>query len=129
MKNVLHVTAGHSEQSIVASTSKELFDKMDFKFDITERNLWKESLVPYSISHVQAKFRIMSGKGTAEDVELFKPVEVLAREINGVDILVISTPMWNMSVPYIMKQYIDIVIQPGNFTSSQLIIATFCCSL
>ena len=86
---------------------------MTFKYDLTERHLFEEPLVPYNMDHVKAKFKIMEGKGTERDFALFEPIKQMAEELNEHDVLVISTPMWNMSVPYTLKQYIDIVIQPG----------------
>ena len=56
----------------------------------------------------------MDGKGSEEDYKTFEPVNKLASELNDTDLLILSTPLWNMALPYVMKQYIDIVIQPGN---------------
>jgi FMN-dependent NADH-azoreductase len=37
----------------------------------------------------------------------------LIKEITGVDHILISTPMWNWSVPSVLKAYIDQIIIPG----------------
>ncbi len=37
----------------------------------------------------------------------------LIKEITGVDEIVISTPMWNWTVPSVLKAYIDQIIIPG----------------
>ena len=113
LKKVVHVTARHSENSLVSIIASDLISKLKFKCDITERDLWKEPLVPYKIDHVVAKFKIMDGKGSEQDHETFEPVRTLASELNDTDILILSTPLWNMALPYLVKQYIDIVIQPG----------------
>ena len=39
----------------------------------------------------------------------------LIEEISGVDEVLISTPMWNWSVPSVLKAYIDNLIIPGVF--------------
>ena len=39
----------------------------------------------------------------------------LIEEISGVDEILISTPMWNWSVPSVLKAYIDNLIIPGVF--------------
>ena len=57
----------------------------------------------------------MDGKGNEEDYKTFEPVNKLASELNDTDLLILSTPLWNMALPYVMKQYIDIVIQPGKY--------------
>ena len=56
----------------------------------------------------------MNDIAEAEDEKLFQPIRTLAEELNENKILVISTPMWNLTVPYVLKQYIDMVVQPGN---------------
>ena len=56
----------------------------------------------------------MNDIGEVEDESLFQPIRTLAEELNENKILVISTPMWNLTVPYVLKQYIDMVVQPGS---------------
>ena len=115
VKNVLHVTAKHTNESIVSTGSQNLVTKLEFSHNFKERNVWKETLVNYNTDHVAAKFRILSGNGNEKDKEIFEPIRVLASELNDTDLLVLSTPLWNFGLPYIMKQYVDIVIQPGKF--------------
>ena len=112
-KKVLHLTAQHSDKSVVSITTNNLISSLKFDKEIKERNLWTESLIPYNIEHVISKFRILEEKATEEDHLKFEPVQILAEELNDTDLLILSTPLWNMSLPYIMKQYIDIAIQPG----------------
>ena len=95
--------------------ANDLISKLNFKYDIREHDLWKEPLVQYKIDHVISKFKIMDGKGSEEDQKTFEPVKKLASELNSTDLLILSTPLWNMALPYVMKQYIDIVIQPGEY--------------
>ena len=47
----------------------------------------------------------------------------LIEEISGVDEVLISTPMWNWSVPSVLKAYIDNVIIPGVFDESTATLA------
>ena len=37
----------------------------------------------------------------------------MAEELNAASVLVVSSPIWNFSFPYVLKQYIDIALQPG----------------
>ena len=48
-------------------------------------------------------------------MQFFRIVPILSacEELNQSDVLLISTPMWNFSVPYVLKQYLDTVLQPG----------------
>ena len=62
--------------------------------------------------------RLLKGKGSEEDDRLFAPVLEMAEELNNSQILIVSAPMWNFSFPYVVKQYIDIALQPGIKQSS-----------
>ena len=42
----------------------------------------------------------------------------LIKEITGVDEILISTPMWNWSVPSVLKAYFDQIIIPGQLDGS-----------
>jgi len=42
----------------------------------------------------------------------------LIKEITGVDEIIISTPMWNWSIPSVLKAYIDQIIIPGTLDGS-----------
>ena len=57
--------------------------------------------------------RLLKGNGSDEDDRLFAPVMEMAEELNRAQILIISCPMWNFSFPYVVKQFIDIALQPG----------------
>jgi FMN-dependent NADH-azoreductase len=95
-----------------------------------EVRLWrKEELVRYSVEHTRAKVAVLGQpwagerrpgpQATREEQEMFAPVLRVAEELNSVDVVLISTPMWNYSVPYSLKQYIDTAVQPGiNFPLS-----------
>ena len=37
----------------------------------------------------------------------------LALRLSLADRVLISTPMWNFSIPYKLKQWFDVIIQPG----------------
>ena len=62
----------------------------------------------------------MNDVAEKNDKELFQPIHSLADELNSNNILVISTPMWNLTVPYVLKQYIDMVIQPGKIIARNI---------
>jgi len=59
------------------------------------------------------KYKIMTGKEqTEEEREAWKDVERTIEQFKAADKLVISSPMWNFGIPYVLKQYFDIVVQP-----------------
>jgi len=86
---------------------------------VQEIDLWSKKGLKYSIEHAQAKMAMLGGEATREEEERFAPVMTAAEEVNKMDIVLIATPMWNYSVPYPLKQWIDTVVQPGiNFSDS-----------
>jgi FMN-dependent NADH-azoreductase len=63
---------------------------------------------------VQAKYSIMHGqRHSDEEAQAWKAVEAIIEQFKSADKYVLSTPMWNYSIPYRLKQYIDIIVQPG----------------
>lgn len=111
---VLLVSAAHGDGSLVAQASRDLLQNLAFPHETRRRDLWQDGrLVSYNLSHVAAKMRLLRGRGSEEDERLFAPVQELAEELNAARVLVVSTPMWNFSFPYVLKQYVDIAVQPG----------------
>ena len=45
--------------------------------------------------------------------ESWKQIELLIQHFLSAEIYLISTPMWNFSIPYALKYYIDSIVQPG----------------
>ncbi|HUU30364.1 MAG TPA: NAD(P)H-dependent oxidoreductase [archaeon] len=77
-------------------------------------DLYTEELPVFDGPVVAARYRIMHGeKHTAEDARLWKAVEKTAGDFKRADKYVISSPMWNFGLPYRLKQYIDLIVQPG----------------
>lgn len=59
----------------------------------------------------EAKYETMSGSTpTSPDWE---KVVKMSKDFASYDCYVIGTPMWNFTIPYKLKQYIDLVVQPG----------------
>ena len=90
-------------------------------YNYTERNLWKQNLPKYDLEHVAAKFNLIKNPNSVIDQAIFEPIKELGDELNEQDLLLISTPMWNLTVPYILKNYIDMIIQPGTNRAKKFI--------
>jgi FMN-dependent NADH-azoreductase len=50
---------------------------------------------------------------TPEQHAAWGAVEALATEFKSANKILISVPMWNFGVPYVLKHYIDVITQPG----------------
>ena len=77
-------------------------------------DLWEKKLVEFDGDVIEAKYAIMHNKPhTKEQREAWKKVEEVISEFTSADKYVISLPMWNFGIPYTLKHYIDILLQPG----------------
>lgn len=84
----------------------------DDKIDII--NLFQEDIPAFDGLAVQAKYTILHGKEhTSEELDAWKSVEVIIERFKSADKYVLAVPMWNFCIPYRLKQYIDILVQPG----------------
>lgn len=71
--------------------------------------------LPAFDAHVlDAKYAILGGRPhTSEQASAWKAVESVIEEFRAADQYLISTPMWNFGLPYQLKHYLDVLIQPG----------------
>jgi FMN-dependent NADH-azoreductase len=57
----------------------------------------------------------MEGSSTCPDVQI-ETLNLFTQDISqflAADVCLISSPIWNFSIPYALKYYIDAIVQPG----------------
>ena len=60
-----------------------------------------------------AKYKVIhTEEHSKEDREIWAKVVSVIEEFKSADKYVMAVPMWNFSIPYRLKQYIDILVQP-----------------
>jgi FMN-dependent NADH-azoreductase len=89
--------------------------------EIVTLNLFEASIPNFDGLAVQAKYTILHGQSHSEqELQVWKNVEQVIEEFTSADKYVLAVPMWNFGIPYRLKQYIDILVQPGyTFSYSQ----------
>lgn len=108
----LSLTAAHAfldgYQTTHPSDSVEILD------------LWTTPLPPFNDDTLNAKYAILHGQPhSPEQAAAWEVVSQMARQFTLADCHLLSVPMWNFSIPYRLKHYIDLVTQPGlTFTFS-----------
>ena len=82
---------------------------------IEKLNLFEFDMPSFDGATIEAKYVILHGKNdyTGEQKQAWSRVEEIIDDFKSADKYVLATPMWNFSIPYRLKQYIDIVVQPG----------------
>jgi FMN-dependent NADH-azoreductase len=82
--------------------------------EVETLDLWEESLPPFDFTAASGKYKTMHQKPRAEEEEkAWQRIVAVAEHFKGADKYLLSVPMWNFSIPYRLKQYLDIIIQPG----------------
>ena len=77
-------------------------------------DLWNTTLPPFSQAVIDAKYAILHGQPhSPEQASAWETVVQLANQFKAADKHVLSVPMWNFGIPYILKHYIDLIVQPG----------------
>lgn len=118
MTKVLHIVAsprGDASQSTkLAEAYLKSAAESDPNLTIDTLELWKEDLPEFDGDKATAKMTFfgVGEMGAAEHSAWDQVVEITSR-FTGADVYVISVPMWNGGIPYKLKQYIDIITQPG----------------
>jgi len=117
MKKLLHIIASpKGELSRAIRISNEFLKVFLAKYpdsQVDELNLFKEKLPELNRNQINAKSILMSGKELPDDTKAsWKDIEKHIQRFLSADIYLISAPMWNFSIPYALKHYIDIIVQP-----------------
>jgi FMN-dependent NADH-azoreductase len=77
-------------------------------------DLWRERLPEFSGPIVEAKYARMKAQAFNDaQRDSFAEAERMAVRLALAERVLISTPMWNFGIPYKLKQWFDIVVQPG----------------
>ncbi len=77
-------------------------------------DLWELKLPEFNGDTINAKYRVMHGEDpNSEEIAAWEAITKYADQFKAADHYLISTPMWNFSIPYKLKHYIDIISQPG----------------
>ena len=117
MANVLHIQASPRAESYSTRVAKAFLDsyRQARPADRIELlDLYKADIPSFSAPQAKAKYAVMAGKTPRDEAEAaWLPVIETINHFKKFDAYVLSCPMWNFSVPYRLKQYIDVIVQPS----------------
>ncbi|WP_166352629.1 FMN-dependent NADH-azoreductase [Phytoactinopolyspora limicola] len=118
MSTLLHISASPrgaaSESRTLADTFVGAYRDANPDRTITHWDLWDGSLPTFGPEAAGAKMAIFGGETfTAAQTAVWQAIDATFNRFNGADRYLFSVPMWNAGVPYILKQFIDVVSQPG----------------
>jgi FMN-dependent NADH-azoreductase len=103
-----------SESAAGARVFLDQFRRVRPDWDIDLMDLWRDHLPEFAGEILDAKYARLNGKAfTDAQRDGFAEAERIAIRLSLADRVLISTPMWNFSIPYKLKQWLDVIIQPG----------------
>jgi FMN-dependent NADH-azoreductase len=103
-----------SESAAGAKVFLDSFRKARPDWDIDVMDLWRDHLPEFDGYVLEAKYARMNGRALTEsERDAFAVAERIAVRLALADRVLISTPMWNFSIPYKLKQWFDVIVQPG----------------
>ncbi len=77
-------------------------------------DLWAKPLPEFDQSALDARYAVMGGGNfTAPQKAAWANIEQMTDRLKAADLIVFSVPMWNFGIPYKLKHYLDLVMQPG----------------
>ncbi len=118
MSRILYIKASpiqeRSYSAAAADAFVEAYKKANPKDEAKVLDLFAAKLPAFDGAAVSGKYKIMHGKPhSAEEKTAWEKVVAVIEEFKSADKYVMAVPMWNFSIPYRLKHYIDIIVQPG----------------
>lgn len=84
----------------------------DVSVDVVD--LFHRDLPAVAGVNIETKYSLMVGQPIdKQHQESWKQIEIEIKRFMAADLYLLSTPMWNFSIPYALKYYIDAILQPG----------------
>ncbi|MDD2389111.1 MAG: NAD(P)H-dependent oxidoreductase [Desulfobacterales bacterium] len=81
--------------------------------EIVKINVFEKDLPLFDGLAVKARYTILHGLDhTPQERGAWKAVEAVIDEFKSADKYVMAVPMWNFLIPYRLKHYLDVLIQP-----------------
>lgn len=115
---LLHIVATtRGEKSRTLQISNKFLAEIKAKnseLEVVTLDLSETVLPTISSEMTEAKYVIMQGGELSEQGKLeWAKISKLSNEFLSYDFYLISSPMWNFTIPYHLKHYIDVIMQPG----------------
>jgi len=122
MTNLLHINASPRGEFSAANQAALIFtDALADSVKVNRLDLFDAKLPEVSLEITAAKMKFAMGLDLDDDeAKQWTAIKNLATQFVEADGYLFSIPMWNFSIPYKLKQYIDLITHPGlTFTSDE----------
>jgi FMN-dependent NADH-azoreductase len=118
MSKLLHIESSpRGQRSASITVAQHFLDVYRAKHpgDAVETlDLWQAALPEFDGATIDAKYAVLHGqKPSADQVRAWAVVTKIAEHFKSADKYLFSLPMWNFGIPYKLKHFIDVLVQPG----------------
>ncbi len=118
MNRLLHISSSPrgaaSESLAIAGAFLEAYREKNPDADVDTFDLWDGSLPEFGPAAAGAKMTVFAGEvPTGVQAAAWQAAQDTFDRFAAADRYLFSVPMWNAGVPYVLKQFIDVVSQPG----------------
>lgn len=118
MATVLYLKAsprhGRSHSIAVADAFIAAYAQAHPDDEIVIEDLFTMELPAMDKMTVEAKYAILHGGAPSlGHADAWREVESVIEDFKSADKYVFAVPMWNFGIPYRLKHYIDVIVQPG----------------
>ncbi|GAB3978269.1 NAD(P)H-dependent oxidoreductase [Actinoallomurus acanthiterrae] len=118
MSRLLHISASprgdRSESLGLARAFLDAYQEAAPGNVVDAFDLWDGTLPAFGPPAAAAKMAVFAGEEPAgEQADAWRAARETFERFDSYDRYLFSVPMWNAGVPYILKQFIDVVSQPG----------------
>lgn len=98
----------------VSSCLLEAMREEDEDLELTTLDLFRADLPSVAGRNIETKYRLMTGQDIDEDSRSsWSEIETTIQQFLAADVYLLTVPMWNLGIPYVLKYYIDAIVQPG----------------
>lgn len=114
---LLHINAstrGSDSESLAVARHLIAELRARTPFELDEYDLFQDALPSFDGLAVGAKMALFSGaEADREQRAAWEGIRAVFDRFASADLYVFNVPLWNNAIPYVLKQFIDVVTQPG----------------
>jgi FMN-dependent NADH-azoreductase len=118
VSRLLHISSsprGEDSASLqIADAFVQAYHAANPEDDIDHWDLWDGTLPAFGPAAAHAKMAVLAGADPmGEQATAWWAAKAAFERFAAAEEYLFSVPMWNAGIPYILKQFIDVVSQPG----------------
>lgn len=113
MTLILHIKSSPRKDSVSTQLAEQLIAKLKSSQPNAQVKVVETEKLPYVTEDMITAFYTPEENRSAEQKNLVKESDALVDDLFAADTVVISTPMWNFTIPASLKSWIDLIVRVG----------------